>query len=191
MALEATALGTLHASNKSSISALVKLWTCFHCKLDNDTGSGRGVFCSSREEAKEGKEAEENPFPEGSVALFEEIDLRLRNSAPKGFREITHAGRFRRKHEAIPLFAYWLEVIVRSELFYLKPTAVCGFGLFARCRVSFAEVRTALVGWLSPISVVDFENLRKADHPSLFEGVDGERYVLMGPLSLANHHCGK
>jgi hypothetical protein len=177
---EASALGTLHANAKNRISSLVRLWTCFHCKLDHDTSAGKGVFCSS---------ASSSSLTEGSlkdgVVLSAEIDKRLCHSAPKGYRERTHVARFHRNHEAVPLFTLWIRQIVRSELFYMKSTEMCGFSLFARRRVSFAEVCSSLVGWLCP----DYDNLMLANHPSLFKN-GRAHYILVGPLSLVNHHCG-
>jgi hypothetical protein len=55
--------------------------------------------------------------------------------------------------------------------------------------VSFAEVCSSLVGWLSPITVIDYENLMLANHPSLFKH-GRAHYILVGPLSLVNHRCG-
>ncbi len=63
-----------------------------------------------------------------------------------------------------------------------------GFGLFAKRRVSFEEVRSELLGWLSPVFEGDYDRLNAAKHPSLFE-FGRSYYVLIGAMSLANHDC--
>jgi hypothetical protein len=82
----------------------------------------------------------------------------------------------------------WVRQIVESEFFFLGWTPKCGFGVFARRRVSFAEMRDALSGWLVPVNKSDFAGLELSNHPSLFTWKTN-RFVLIGALSLLNHHC--
>ena len=56
----------------------VKLWTCFHCKLDKDTAVGKGVFCSS------GLSSARSALTDQQLAV--QLEKSLRKSAPKGFR---------------------------------------------------------------------------------------------------------
>jgi hypothetical protein len=80
MASETSALATFKACKNCSISMSVKLWTCFHCKLDKDTAAGKGVFYStlSRESA-----------PLADHELAAQLEKRLKKSAPKGYRGTT------------------------------------------------------------------------------------------------------
>jgi hypothetical protein len=71
---------------------------------------------------------------------------------------------------------------------YVLPTPKCGFGVFARRCVSFAEMHDALSGWLVPVNESDFAGLELSNHPSLFTWKN-KRFVLVGALSLLNHHC--
>ncbi len=174
MALETLALTTLRASCTSTVCMCVKLWSCFHCKLDNDTIAGRRLFCSSLSSSAHWQEA----------SWDAEIEKQLCRSSPKGYREKTSTARGYRRREAIPLFKLWIRQIVQSDVFYLDQTVRCGFGVFARRRISFKEARDALFGWLSPISGDDFRDLELANHPSLLA-----HYILIGALSLVNHSC--
>ena len=54
--------------------------------------------------------------------------------------------------------------------------------------MSFTQLQKILFGWLCPITIEDYEQLHAANHPSLFER-GRRRYVLIGPLSCANHSC--
>jgi hypothetical protein len=170
VASEASALGILHANAKNRISTLVRLWTCFHCKLDHDTSARKGVFCSSASSA-------EGSLMDG-VVLSAEIDKRLCQSAPKGYRGRTHVARYHRNHEAT---RFGSARLCAASCSICSPPKC----LFARRRVSFSEVCSSLVGWLSP----DYGNLMLANHPSLFKN-GRAHYILVGPLSLVNHHCG-
>jgi hypothetical protein len=80
MASEASALATFRACKDCSISMSVKLWTCFHCKLDKDNAAGKGVFCSalSQESARL-----------ADHELAAQLEKRLKKSAPKGYRGST------------------------------------------------------------------------------------------------------
>ena len=85
MASEAAALGVLKACKDSTVAAYVKLWTCFHCKLDHDTMTSAGVFCSS------------SSFVLGQsltdTELAFELDKQLKRCAPKGYKENTETAR--------------------------------------------------------------------------------------------------
>ena len=82
----------------------------------------------------------------------------------------------------------WVRQIVESKLFYMRRTPKCGFGVFARRRVLFSEMRDALYGWLVPVDESDFAGLELSNHPSLFTWKT-KRFILVGALSLLNHHC--
>ncbi len=84
MAAEAAALGVLKGLKSSSASMCVKLWTCFHCKLDADTAAGKGLFCST---------IHEDHAHDDAGAVASEIERRLKDSAPKGYRENTETAR--------------------------------------------------------------------------------------------------
>ena len=73
-------------------------------------------------------------------------------------------------------------------MFYIKQTAHCGWGLFARVHLTFAEVQAALYGFLTPIDEVTFATLRDGGHPSLF-ATSTQHYILHELLSLVNHQC--
>lgn len=88
------------------------------------------------------------------------------------------------------MFMSWIRAICQSGIFYLKHAPNCGFGVFARRRISFDEARSSLLGWLSPIFADDYERLIHAKHPSLFGSpTSGDCYILIGALSLVNHSC--
>ncbi len=83
MAAEAAALGVIKGLKSSSVSMCVKLWTCFHCKLDADTAAGKGLFCARGESYAH----------DTASAVPSEIERRLKDSAPKGYRENTETAR--------------------------------------------------------------------------------------------------
>ncbi len=88
MAAEAAALGVLKGLKSSSVSMCVKLWTCFHCKLDADTAAGKGLFCASNQD-----HAHDNAHDNAGEAVSNELERRLKDSAPKGYRENTETAR--------------------------------------------------------------------------------------------------
>jgi hypothetical protein len=85
-------------------------------------------------------------------------------------------------------FAY-LNLVAWNRDFYVAQTPNCGWGLFARRDLTFAEVQAGLYGFLSPIDDWVFTELHAAGHPSLF-AVAKRRYILHELLSLVNHQCG-
>jgi len=93
-----------------------------------------------------------------------------------------------RTAEGIPFALAVLKLVVWHPLFYIKQTAHCGWGLFARVRLTFAEVQAALYGFLTPIDEVTFAILRDGGHPSLF-ATGSQHYILHELLSLVNHQC--
>lgn len=94
-----------------------------------------------------------------------------------------------RKSEGIPLFKLWIHTICFNNVFYIKRTPKCGFGVFARRKITFEEAKNSLLGWLAPIFADDFERLNEARHPSLYGSPSGDCFILYGALSLVNHSC--
>lgn len=89
MALETSALTTLRASRACTVCMCVKLWSCFHSKLDRDTGAGHGLFCSS---CSSHLQLQYTSLDEQQL-LAAAIDKQLRHSSPKGYRENTPTAR--------------------------------------------------------------------------------------------------
>jgi hypothetical protein len=94
-----------------------------------------------------------------------------------------------RSKEGVPFGLALLKLVVWHPLFYLAQTVHCGWGLFARRDLTFAEVQAALYGFLTPIDVHTFTALRNAGHPSLFVTRSNQHYILHELLSLVNHQC--
>lgn len=173
MAQEHAALKTLAAKKDRSVPVYVLLWTSFRCKVDNDCKKGSGPF-----------------FEYQGDHLKRLMNASLKKSAPKGFCELTHTAQSRRTKEGIPLFLFFHRLVVQSPIFCVRETGgKRGFGVYARRKITFAEACEALVGWLAPISEEDYDQLNRASHPSLYQ-VGRERFfVLIGPISIANHDC--
>ena len=100
--------------------------------------------------------------------------------------QITHLSL--RAAEGVPFAWAVLKLVVWHPMFYIKQTAHCGWGLFARVNLTFAEVQAALYGFLTPIDEVTFATLRDGGHPSLFAS-STQHYILHELLSLVNHQC--
>jgi hypothetical protein len=66
-------------------------------------------------------------------------------------------------------------------------------GLVSLQGVVFHSPKDALSGWLVPVNESDFAGLELSNHPSLFTWKNfnhqNKRFVLVGALSLLNHHC--
>jgi hypothetical protein len=127
MSAESLALTPFHACKQSPIANYVKLWTCFHCKLDHDTLQGSGLFCYGNTDNARNTGCHELD----EKVIEQQLEKRLRSASPKGYRGYGDTAKGYRKREAIPLFKLWLQQIVQSDLFYLGKTERCGMGLFA------------------------------------------------------------
>lgn len=52
------------------------------------------------------------------------------------------------------------------------------------------EVQANLSGFLYPLTIIQYANLKIAEYGSLFEDSNGRPYVLFGPICLVNHAQG-
>ena len=118
MSAEAGALRVLRASLDRSVAMWVLLWTSYHCHIDRLTKmleeSDPHVFASV-------------PGPVGPAVVSQavmkgEINRLMKRSAPKGFYEQTKTSQDNPTREGVPLWSWFLRLVVQSNLFYLKDT---------------------------------------------------------------------
>ena len=116
-----------------------------------------------------------------------EIKKHLKASGPASFRGAKKSAQDVRTKEGVQFGFAYLHLVAWHADFYVAQTK-CGWGLFARRDLTYAEVQANLYGFMTPVDDCVYDELQAAGHPSLF-AVGKSRYILHELLSLANHQC--
>jgi hypothetical protein len=134
MAAEVEALRQVLAKKiqSSTVPMSVRLWSSFHAKMDTCLRDGSvGVFCRCEEERAD---------------LGSLMNAALKKSSPAGFSGSTRTAQAARTQQGIPMFVFYHQLVVQSDVFEVRQTKKLGNGVFALRNVTFDEVQYAIPG---------------------------------------------